>query len=87
MKQLNYILAAAVMMSLASCADDSNNINDSADPANTGTEQVKPPVMNSGNETERARAEEAVGKDSTNRQTHVGKDEEGAVPVKTDSTP
>ena len=76
MKHLTYILAATALISFASCGDNSNQINDSADPENTGTEQVKPPVMNSGNETERARAEEAVGKD-----------EEGAVPVKTDSMP
>lgn len=42
-----------------------------------GSEQVQPPVLNSGAETEAIRALEAVERDTTNKEIHVGKDAEG----------
>lgn len=70
---------------MSSCEENSN-AKELKQTESTGTQQVKPPVLNSGVETETRRAEEAVGKDTTNRQTHVGKDEKGAVRIDTDST-
>jgi len=65
---------------MSSCGND-----DKAAPENTGTDQVQPPVMNSGPETEAARANDAVEQDSTNQQVHEGKDEKGADAKSTDS--
>lgn len=54
-----------------------------------GSEQIQPPVLNSGAETERTRALEAVERDTTNKEVHVGKDAEGVKTgdKKRDSTP
>lgn len=65
---------------MTSCGNDDN-----AAPENTGTNQVQPPVMNSGPETEAERANQAVEQDSTNQEVHVGKDEKGADAKSTDS--
>ena len=54
-------------------------------PENTGTNQVQPPVLNSGPETEAERANDAVKQDTTNQEVHVGKDETGANAKSTDT--
>ncbi|HSB91542.1 MAG TPA: hypothetical protein VLC28_00430 [Flavitalea sp.] len=65
---------------MSSCGNDNN-----AAPENTGTDQVQPPVENSGPETEAERANEAVKQDTTNQEIHVGKDETGAAAKSTDT--
>jgi len=65
---------------MTSCGNDSNTA-----PENTGTNQVQPPVQNSGPETEAERATDAVKQDSSNQEVHVGKDETGADAKSTDS--
>ena len=65
---------------MSSCGNDEN-----AAPENTGTNQVEPPVQNSGPETEAARATDAVDQDTTKQEVHVGKDETGANAKSTDT--
>lgn len=59
--------------------------NENDAPENSGTNQVQPPVINSGPETEAERATDAVKQDSTNTQVNVGKDEKGAETKSSDS--
>ena len=65
---------------MSSCGNKENK-----EPENTGTNQVEPPVQNSGPETEAARANDAVEHDSTKEEVNVGKDETGAKAKSTDT--
>ena len=80
MRISNIFLPAIIVLVMSSCGNDEN-----AAPENTGTNQVQPPVMNSGPETEAERANEAVEQDTTNQELHVGKDETGANAKSTDT--
>jgi hypothetical protein len=62
MKKIAISLAAGAFLCFAACKDN-NNKQPSKE---KGEEQVTPPVMNSGPETEAERATEAVKKDSAN---------------------
>jgi hypothetical protein len=74
------LLPAIIALVMSSCGNE----NDKA-PENTGTNQVQPPVLNSGPETEAERANDAVEQDTTNQEVHVGKDETGAKAKSTDT--
>ena len=63
MKAVSIILAGALLVSLSFCAEDKPE---------SGTDQVQPPVLNSGTETEAERAQEAVEQDTAKTEISVG---------------
>lgn len=79
-----FIIMALSSLALFSCGE--NNKEENKD-SSTGHEQVETPVLNSGAETERDRALEAIEQDTTNKEISVGKDPEGVELQKKDSTP
>lgn len=81
------MLLIAVTMVLGSCQDDGAEGTENTEATTEGgAQQVDPPVLNSGAETERDRALNAVEKDTTNKQTHVGKDPNASSPSQKDTT-
>jgi hypothetical protein len=80
MRSSSLFISAVIALIMTSCGNDDNKA-----PENTGTNQVQPPVMNSGPETEAERANDAVEQDTSNQEVHVGKDETGAKAKSTDS--
>lgn len=79
-----FTIIALSSLTLFSCAE---NKNEEHEDSSSGHEQVETPVMNSGAETERDRALEAIEQDTTNKEISVGKDPEGVELQKKDSTP
>ena len=77
-----FSIIALASLTLFGCADNADEDHEES----TGHEQVETPVMNSGAETERDRALEAIEQDTTNKEISVGKDPEGVELQKKDST-
>lgn len=83
MKASTFIFACMTSLAIYSCQDDA----DDTKAPEGGAEQIEAPVHNSGAETERDRALDAVQQDTSNTEVHVGKDpDEGKPKQRKDSS-